>query len=271
MIRTAILFTFALQTIYAQQLLKDFKLPKIINETSGLEIWENQFLTHNDSGDGPNIYFLNRSGELLQTKFISSAKNTDWEDLAMDASFVYIADIGNNFDTRKDLSIYKVPTKSFDSLEVISFSYPEQRDFNFKMNSVYDAEALVSIKDHLLIFTKNRAKKITELYIVPKTPGNYEAKKIGSLDLGVIVTGADYNEKINLLALTATVDFGEYYILTIKNFSLQNLKKQKITKTKIPIGKTQVEAIKIVSRKKFWITTEDESLNGLPRLMLVKL
>ena len=29
-------------------------------------------------------------------------KNNDWEDLTADEEFIYIADIGNNFDTREN-------------------------------------------------------------------------------------------------------------------------------------------------------------------------
>ena len=35
----------------------------------------------------------------------------------------------------------------------------------------------------------------------------------------------------------------------------------------IPIGKTQVEAIKIIDRKNFWITSEDESGSKHARLL----
>ena len=41
----------------------------------------------------------------------------------------------------------------------------------------------------------------------------------------------------------------------------------KIKMVKIPIGKTQVEAIKIIDRKNFWITSEDESSSKHARLL----
>ena len=34
-------------------------LPKVINETSGLEILNEVFITHNDSGGEPSLYFFN--------------------------------------------------------------------------------------------------------------------------------------------------------------------------------------------------------------------
>ena len=122
-----------------------------------------------------------------------------------------------------------------------------------------------------MIFTKNRANKITELYLIPKVPGNYDAKKIGTLKVNSIITGADYNKDLKLLALTSTIDFNEYYLITINDFSLEWKKNHKINMFKIPIGKTQVEAIKIITNKSFWITSEDESSSKHARLMKINL
>ena len=80
-------------------------------------------------------------------------------------------------------------------------------------NTIYDAEGLISIGKNLVVFTKNRDKKITELYLVPKKPGIYNAKKIGKLNVNSIVTGADYNENYKILALTSTKKFTKYYLI----------------------------------------------------------
>jgi hypothetical protein len=201
----------------------------------------------------------------------SQLQNNDWEDLTVDDEFIYIADIGNNFDTRKNLRIIKVPIESADnSFEIINYYYPEQEDFSFKQNSKYDAEGIISIKNKLLIFTKNRAKKITEIYKLPKNPGNYKAELIGEINIESIVTGADYNKKLKLLVLTSTKDFNEYYIHKIKNFNITKLKNLKIDTFKIPIGKTQVESIKIIDKNNFWITSEAEFM-GSPYLYKISL
>ena len=184
-----------------------------------------------------------------------------------------IRDRGNNYDTRKNLSIIKIPKKidSNDNFESINFKYPEQSDFSYKRLSEFDAEALISIENNLLIFTKNRAKKISDIYILPKTKGEYDAKKIGSLNTKSIVTGGDFNSELNLLALTSTISFDEYYMLIIKNFSLSVKNDYEIDMYEIPIGKTQVEAIKIIDENTFWITSEDESSSSSARLMKIKL
>ena len=155
--------------------------------------------------------------------------------------------------------------------EIIKFNYPEQNDFRYKKLSQFDAEALISINEFLIIFTKNRVTKKTDIYSLPKNGGEYEAKKIGSLNTQSIITGGDYDQENELLILTSTISFDEYYILKIKDFSLKNKKDYKIEMYEIPIGKTQVEAVKIIDSNTFWITSEDEKSSSAARLMKIRL
>ena len=265
------LLFFIITNLEAQTIVSEIELPSSVYETSGLERVENNLITLNDSGNQPLLYYLNESGELIIERNFSQLQNNDWEDLTVDDEYIYIADIGNNFDTRKNLRIIKAPLDSADnSFEIINFYYPEQEDFSFKQNSKYDAEGIISVKNKLLIFTKNRAKKITEIYKLPKNPGNYKAELIGEINIESIVTGADYNKKLKLLVLTSTKDFNEYYIHRIKNFNISKLKNLKIGTFKIPIGKTQVESIKIIDKNNFWITSEAEFM-GSPYLYKISL
>ena len=214
---TLIVFQFS----YSQKITIDISLSKIIDETSGLEIIDGQFVTHNDSGGDPALYYLDEKGKIVETRKIAGVKNTDWEDITKDEEFLYVANMGNNYDTRKNLSIVKIPIQksSNENVEVINFSYPEQKKFKrIYRRSEYDAEALISFEDKLLIFTKNKRKKITEIYSLPKNGGNYQAKKIGSLNTDSIVTGGDYDKETNTLALTSTIKFDEYYVLIISDF-----------------------------------------------------
>ena len=268
-----IFFLFTSNIIFSQLVVEDINLSKKLDETSGLEIINKQLVTINDSGNDPVLFYINESGNILDERKLNCCKNNDWESLAADSDYVYIADFGNNYDTRKNLSIIKIPIdkSSNENPEIINFLYPEQKKFKrIYRRSEYDAEALISFGDILLIFTKNKRKKITEIYSLPKYGGNFEAQKIGSLNTESIVTGADYDKKTNTLVLTSTINFDEYYILVINDFSLNN-KDHKINMYEIPIGKTQVEAIKIIDENTFWITSEDESSSSSARLMKIKL
>ena len=269
---TLVTFLF-LCSSYSQKLTKDISLSKKIDETSGLEIVDGQFITHNDSGGDPKLYYLDKKGKIVFERTLDGVKNNDWEDITKDDQFIYVANMGNNFDTRKNLSIVKTPIDpSSSEAELIEFNYPEQVKFTTAYNqSQYDAEALIAIDDYLIILTKNKLKKITEIYALPKIAGKYEAKKIGSLNTQSIITGGDYDPDTKLLALTGTLIFNEYYILKIENFDLESKKDYKIDMYEIPIGKTQVEAIKIIDSNTFWITSEDEKSSSSARLMKIKL
>ena len=264
---------FFLCSLYSQKLIKDISLSKKIDETSGLEIVDGQFITHNDSGGEPKLYYLDKNGKIVKERKIEGVKNHDWEDITQDDDFIYVADMGNNYDTRKNLSVIKIPKdkNSVIDPEIIKFNYPEQNDFRYKKLSQFDAEALISINELLIIFTKNRATKKTDIYSLPKNGGEYEAKKIGSLNTQSIITGGDYDQENELLILTSTISFDEYYILKIKDFSLKNKKDYKIEMYEIPIGKTQVEAVKIIDSNTFWITSEDEKSSSAARLMKIRL
>ena len=267
-----LLFFFLLSNnLVAQEIISKIELPRYINETSGLEYYKDYLVTHNDSGNEPVIYYLDREGRFSFKRSFDSLTNHDWEDLASDKDFLYIADMGNNFDTRKNLQIVKVPIDpKINKTEFINFYYPEQSEFEFRLSSMYDAEGLISIDDYLFIFTKNRAKKITEIYKISKSPGSQIAEKIGSLDCQSIVTGADYNKDLKLLVLTATVSFEEYYILKLENFDPKKLINYQIDMYEIPLEKTQVESIKIIDKNTFWVTSEAETF-GSPWMYKLKI
>ena len=255
----------------AQEILSKIELPVYINETSGLEYYKDYLVTHNDSGNKPIIYYIDKEGRFSFKRSFDSLTNNDWEDLASDKDFLYIADMGNNFDTRKNLQIIKVPIDpKINETEIINFYYPEQSEFEYRLSSMYDAEGLISIDDYLLIFTKNRAKKITDIYKISNLPGDQIAQKIGSLDCQSIVTGADYNKDLKLLVLTATVSFEEYYILKLEDFDPKKPINYQIDMYEIPIEKTQVESIKIIDKNTFWVTSEAETF-GSPYLFKISL
>ncbi|MFI5203740.1 MAG: hypothetical protein ACHQF2_04525, partial [Flavobacteriales bacterium] len=67
------------QVIYATT---KVKLPEGIIESSGLAIQNGNLITHNDGGSGPVIYRLNEKGVLIDSTYIKSTYNFDWEDIS---------------------------------------------------------------------------------------------------------------------------------------------------------------------------------------------
>ena len=144
-----------------------------IDETSGLAFFQNQFYTLNDSGGKAALYAFDKNGKLLEKHKIEGAINRDWEDIAQDSTHFYIADTGNNFATRKDLTIYKVTT-DFQLVDSIKINYSSQTQFKKKKKNKYDAETLVAYGDSLLIFLKIvNLKKLNSMLSQKKEEGTH--------------------------------------------------------------------------------------------------
>jgi hypothetical protein len=197
------------------------ELPGVCHESSGLEVInDNLFITHNDGGDEPNIYFLDSSGQILRTVFVQNVTNKDWEDItvANDGS-VFIGNFGNNSHNRKDLEILILPKMSewnSDTViaETITYSYTDQNKFPPpSANHVFDCESIAFYKDSLYIFNKNWTSPfngMVKMYVMPAKPGNYQLSPVDSVNLGNIrelgwVTGADIEDSTLYLVGSATV------------------------------------------------------------------
>lgn len=162
---------------------KEFFLPSSLKEISGLAFLNKKTLVAiNDGGNSNELFVLKKNGELIKRVEVVNAKNKDWEDLATDGTYLYIADIGNNANKRENLKIYKVNinevlTKFEVKAELIEFNYSEQTQFPpDDENLEFDAEALACYKDTLWLFTKTNTKPWkgnARIYKVPTIPGRF--------------------------------------------------------------------------------------------------
>ncbi len=251
-------------------------LPKIINETSGLEFYNNNFITHNDSGDDPSLYVYNNTGEITEAIELnknSSLKieNNDWEDISTDSEYFFIADTGNNFGNRDNLNIIRV-SKGADLMVdgIIEISYSDQESFFPRPKHKYDAEAIMVIDDKIALFSKDRETLNTDLYLVDKYQnGQQILTSKFNYKVGSLITGGDYNKEKSLLALVSYNSKGEQYLILFENFELNNLDNNSFNKFKIPLEEAQIEAIKIIDEKTFWVTSEDEGI-GSPFMYKLK-
>ena len=248
------------------------KLPKKIDEGSGLvHLQDSTVWLINDSGNADKIYQVNFRGEMLRELKVDNAKNRDWEDLAIDQKGnVYIADIGNNNNRRKELIIYKIPNPEKEKgnrieAKKIKFSYPEQKKYPpKKKNLKYDAEALFYWQDHLYIITKNSASPFDGealIYRVPSKKGEYKATRIGSFtpctDYSYCrITAADISpdgKKIVLLS------YGKLWVFT--EFDLDNFTTGKIQF--IDLGATtQLEAVCFMDNNTLLFADEQRTATG---------
>lgn len=252
----------------AQKIQKVAKLPEIVTESSGLIIYNDSlFITHNDSGDKPILYFFNKKGKLIHQVIVSNAKNIDWEDITKDdQGNIYIADIGNNSNQRKDLVIYKIKGNNLlknnvISSESIEISYEEQTDFPPKDEQLnFDAEGLGFHNDSLWIVTKCRTIPFegnTYIYKVPTKTGKYKLKRKTQLFIGKdgftkdAVTGLDiYNNKL--------------YVLTYNRILIYSIIKNKLEFENQYFTKpySQKEAVVVKNNKEIYLTDESTKILG---------
>ena len=266
------------QSFDSAEIIETVVLPKIINETSGLEILNEVFITHNDSGGEPSLYFFNLDGEIINSKKLEEESfweiyNNDWEDITADKDYIYIADTGNNFGTRDNLNIIKVKISDFSIDGKIDITYKDQDTF-FSLfprpKHKYDAEALFLIDDKIAILSKDRSNLFTDLYLISKESDlNQVLESKITYDVNSLVTGGDYNAKLRLLTLVSYNSNGDQFLILFEDFDLENLAKNKFRKFKIPIERAQIEAIKIIDKTTFWVTSEDEGV-GNPYMYKVK-
>ncbi|MGC6422045.1 MAG: hypothetical protein ACON47_04930 [Flavobacteriaceae bacterium] len=246
-------------------------LDRKMNETSGLEYFNGHFITHNDSGGEPELYEFDEKGVLLATHPVTDAKNKDWEDITKDQEFVYIGDHGNNFASREGLKIYKTKWNgsAFESVGKIRFRYGEQKNFNKRGMNAFDAEALTVAGDQLLLFSKNRKTKNTEVYHISKEPGDYVLYPKVSVPVNSLVTGADFHPEKKVLALVGYGFDGTQFLYRIQNFDPNALNFEGIEMMVIPHKDAQIEGVKVIDANHFWVTSEEEKFYGKPELIRI--
>jgi len=255
--------------IDSAEIVSKIVLPKIINETSGLEFYNNNFITHNDSGGEPSLYVFNEMGEVIETIGLDKnpdfeIENNDWEDITNDNEYLFVADTGNNFGNRDNLNIIRV-SKGTDLMVdgIIEISYSDQESFFPRPKHKYDAEAIIVIEDKIALFSKDRENLNTDLYLVDKNQnGSQILTSEVSYNVNTLITGGDYDEDRNLLALVSYNSNGNQYLLLFENFKLNNLENNTFKKFKIPLEQAQIEAVKIIDEKTFWVTSEDEGIGS---------
>jgi hypothetical protein len=184
-------------------------LNTIITESSGLVWTGGKLWTHNDSGKPAEIYSIDTSdGHILQTVVIDNFPNTDWEDITADSNYIYVGDHGNNNGDRTDLKILKIAKTDISAASIvhvnaqaISFSYTDQTSFTSSNTHNFDCEALISMRDSLYIFTKDRGDMQTRVYKMPKNPGSYALTPYTGYNVSGLITGADHNAHTNEIIL----------------------------------------------------------------------
>jgi hypothetical protein len=251
-----------------------------MKETSGLALLENVLITHNDKGRSNELMLVNpENGTLIQSIAISNIQNNDWEDVAKNEEFLFIGDVGNNEGERKNLTIHLVPLKTLNknntvtqSVGSINFFYPDQKEFDVSKKHNFDCEAILYYNNQLYLFTKNRLDDKTNLYVLPSTPGNYEAKYVASFEVGGRITGADISKDGKKIALIGYNKKTDCFLWTFESFLDNNFFKGQSKKYTLGPYKQlgQMEGIAFKDNSLVFISSE-EIAKVHARLYLFKL
>ncbi|WP_291868661.1 hypothetical protein [Maribacter sp.] len=247
-------------------------LPKQLTENSGIVSFNENFVWFvEDGGNADKIYQTNFKGKITNTLEIKNAKNKDWEDLTKDnKGNVYIGDIGNNENKRKDLVIYKIanPEKEKGNkieAEEIKFYYPEQKKFPPKKKHLfYDSEALFYKDHYLYLVTKNRAHPFNGkafVYKIPATKGNHEAQLVDTFNIcqdwnTCQITSADISPDSTQLVL---LSYGKLFV--VSDFTGDEFSKGKIKV--IDLGTTnQLESVCFLNKNTLLLSDEKKGPTG---------
>lgn len=148
-----------------------------IDEMSGLvssRSVQGGFWTHNDSGDSARFFCIRRDGSVVQPEGVTNyqgialegAVNVDWEDVAREGNRLYLCDVGNNANERRDLKVYEVrepdATKVTRVKPVATYpvAYEDQTEFPPSGKLQFDCEAVFSLRGKLFFVTKHRANRL---------------------------------------------------------------------------------------------------------------
>ncbi|MBO0937091.1 hypothetical protein J2I47_11090 [Fibrella sp. HMF5335] len=177
-------------------------LPPVVNESSGLARRNGlpgspaTFWTINDGGGRPTLYGISLTGTLIDSLPIPGARNVDWEDLAQqDSTRLFIADVGNNANTRRDLGVYSLPPSA-----ATTFSFSDQTAFPPQQRN-FDCEAVFYARDSLFLLSKNRSGHLVRLYGMPAQPGKQVIAPLDSVYIKSMVTGAAISPNGQTLAV----------------------------------------------------------------------
>jgi len=193
------------------------QLDNNLEESSGLA-WHDGFLwTHNDSGDEARFFKLDLAGTIVQEYTLIGAENVDWESMAHDEHYLYVADTGNNANTRSTFIIYRISWSALTEneeieAERIEIHYSDYQAGNRSSHN-FDAEGLAVREDELWLFSKNRGDRQSKIYRFPKLPGSYTVEPSQTLSVDGLVTAADIHPGTGQLVLFVSQGRGRGTVL----------------------------------------------------------
>lgn len=237
-------------------------LPAVMSETSGLVLFNDQLLTHNDDSD-PNLYLVDPSDPFDYTTLpITGVSNSDWEDIAEDENYIYIGDFGNNVSgNRTDLRIFRILKSELMNnpvADTISFNYETQTDFTPQSSNStdFDCEAFIVTAGKIYLFTKEWGTKKTSVHELEKTPGTYTTIYKGTLNVQGLITGATHLEEEQLIVLSGYSIILQPFVYLLYDFENDDFFSGNKRKIMLNLPYHQVEGIASEDGLMYYLSNE---------------
>lgn len=238
-------------------------LADIVDESSGLIVWNEGLYTQNDDSDNHLYRVSPENGEITQTLTVAGATNQDWEEISQDEEYVYIGDFGNNVSgNRTNLHITKTAKDGLLAgnpvIVTINFTYADQTSLaaTGNNNTDYDCEAMIVGNDYIYLFTKQWNSKKTSVYRLPKTPGNYVAELLTTYNVNGLITGATWLENQKIVALCGYNTLLSPFIYLLYDYDGDNFFSGNKRKVSLSESFTQIEGIATTNGTDYYLSSE---------------
>ncbi len=143
---------------------------KTLEEVSGMvasRSYADHYWVHNDSGDKPRIYLIDKSGKLKATVTLPVTQR-DWEDIAYGDGYLYIGEIGDNNAQYADKAVHRLPEPKVDITKYQEIKVSKVETMRFKFSDRQrDCETMMydPTTDNLAFVTKRELAAL--LYTTP--------------------------------------------------------------------------------------------------------
>ena len=255
-----------------------------IDEMSGIVKsgrYRDVYWVQNDSGDKPRFFAIDAQGRFIgppngQGITVIGAENRDWEDIARDGSTLYLPDVGNNGNERKNLGVYAVrepDPRTATEVRPFAFypiAYPDQTAFPPQGLRPFDCEAVFALRGKLYFITKHRLNALipassASLYRMDTRftdRPNVLTKLDGHANLGGWVTGADVSPDGKTIAVLTQAPEQSVWLFDARAKGDRFLSQGKPRRI-VFSGAKQCEAVAFADNRTLLVTNEQRDIYRL--------
>ena len=177
-----------------------------VSESSGLAAHKGQLWTLNDSANGPYLYAINE-GQVARRVRLQGAANIDWESMAQDERYLYVADCGNNSGRRQWFQLYRIPWAELEAADTevqgryIEFRFADPAPLGGHQRHDNDCEASAWVDDQIWLLTKGWQSGRSRLYRLDPTAPEQALQAVAEWPVAGLITGLDYSARRQELVL----------------------------------------------------------------------